>query len=387
MKTFAAQQGQPPKVGYVLHQGFAFIATNNGVKSLPTLAALTEENSLASEAALTESLARLPKDAQAYLYVPRGSPALNRYPVTSALATAALSASGLALAVDAPWRGDAAALAMLEAKPGPSLTGFLPKDAFLTLRYSGAPPALAPVVNQLLGGFVSRAFGEASFDVKTQVLDVVKPGAVLSLSLADRPPMDRGLPQQFDVRTTNPFTYAHLSGVAEVTTPESVMPTLERIAEVSPKFGAKMSKVNRDERPIMFTTYSAGEGVHFAPKGPYVFFGSPVQRLDELVKVDPAAATAAPAPAGLGPEALSLVVDLSALAASVRALPESAWGIGGFAIKATTVRWLDATDDLKAVTASLGVKDQALQARVNLVLAPAGGTGAPKAGTEAAKTP
>ena len=49
--------------------------------------------------------------------------------------------------------------------------------------------------------------------------------------------------------------------------------------------------------------------------------------------------------------ALTLVVDLQKLAAAVRQLPSSAWGIGGFAIKGTTLRWLDATNDLEAITA------------------------------------
>ena len=62
-----------------------------------------------------------------------------------------------------------------------------------------------------------------------------------------------------------------------------------------------------------------------------------------------------------------MVIDLNRLATSVRDLPASAWGLGGFAIKATTVRWLDATDDLKAVTASAGANGKALQVNVALV--------------------
>ena len=77
---------------------------------------------------------------------------------------------------------------------------------------------------------------------------------------------------------------------------------------------------------------------------------------------------ALPAVTGLGDEAISVVIDLNKLAGSVRALPESAWGLGGFAIKATTVRWLDATDDLKRVTISVGAKDKVVQAKVMLTL-------------------
>ena len=44
------------------------------------------------------------------------------------------------------------------------------------------------------------------------------------------------------------------------------------------------------------------------------------------------------------------------------------WGLGGFAIKETTVRWLDATDDLKAISISVGAKEKAVQAKVQLTL-------------------
>jgi len=67
---------------------------------------------------------------------------------------------------------------------------------------------------------------------------------------------------------------------------------------------------------------------------------------------------------------LGVVVDLRRLSDAVKALPSEAWGIGGFAIKATTVRWLDATDDLRAVTLGLSEKEKALQAELTLWLAP-----------------
>ena len=130
-----------------------------------------------------------------------------------------------------------------------------------------------------------------------------------------------------------------------------------------------MSKVDRNGTPMFFTTYAAGEGVHFAPRGDLVFFGSPVQRIDQLEAVDPKVSEEALVPSLLANDAVAMVIDLNRLATSVRELPSSAWGLGGFAIKATTVRWLDATDDLRAVTASVGVKDQALQLNVALVLA------------------
>jgi hypothetical protein len=67
---------------------------------------------------------------------------------------------------------------------------------------------------------------------------------------------------------------------------------------------------------------------------------------------------------------LAVVLDLRKLADAVKALPSEAWGIGGFAIKATTVRWLDALSDLRAVTFGLSRKEKALQAELSLKLSP-----------------
>jgi hypothetical protein len=228
---------------------------------------------------------------------------------------------------------------------------------------------LAPIAKELLGPFLARAFDAGGFDVKTEVLEHIKPGVMVSLSLADRPPMGSGVPR-FDVRTTNPFTYAHVSGVALVNSGDQIVPTLEKIAVVAPKFGAHMAKVDRNGTPLFFTTYAAGEGVHVAPRGDLVFFGSPVQRIDQLEAVDPKVAQGAQMPSTLANEAFAAAIDLNRLATSVRELPSSAWGIGGFAMKATTLRWLDATDDLRAVTASASVQENALQLKVSLVFGP-----------------
>jgi hypothetical protein len=368
LKTFSPQQGQPPRLGYVLARGYALVATGDAIGQLAGLASLPESDALSSDAQLQAAQARLPGARDLLAWLPPGSPLLSRVPVTSALVIAGLSPTGLSVAVDAPWRGDAALLAALEPKPGPDLLGLLPRDAFLVVRFSGEPQRLAPFADQLLGPYLSRAFRDAGFDWKAEVLEKVRPGAVASLSLAERPPMDRGLPT-FDLRKTNPFTYAHLSGAATLTATDGAWATFEQVAKLAPRFGAQMQKAEREGTQVLLTTYAQGEGVHLAVRGDRVLFASPVQRLDALVKANGAGGSPV---AGLGDDALAVAVDLTRLSQSVRALPESAWGIGGFAIKATTVRWLDATDDLKAVTLGLRAKDRSVQARLELALEHAG---------------
>jgi hypothetical protein len=295
--------------------------------------------------------------------------------------TVSLSSTALDMRVVGKWKGSPEALQALASQPAVDLTKALPPDAFLTARYTGDAKGLSAVAKDLLGPAISRAFEEGGLDVKREVLEQVQPGTVLSLSLAERPPMDKGMPA-FDIRQTNPFAYAHLSGLAPVASAEKVMPTLDKVAALAPRFGAKMEKQQREGRDVFFTTWAQGQGVHFAPKGSAVAFAAPIQRLDAVLMAQvPDAVSAAQVPdagvsahvpdakAATSPGALVVSADLGRLAASVRALPESAWGLGGFALKPTTVRWLDATDDLKAVRLVFSAQDGQVEAQVSLTLA------------------
>jgi hypothetical protein len=364
VKLFSPSAGATPRLGYALSQGFALVAVDQGVGRLGALAAMGEGDSLASDAALQGALTRVPPTRDVYAWLPVGSPALGRVPVTSALVEAELTPQALTVAADAPWRGAAEVLEALQKKPSTDGVGYLPADAFLAARVESNVEALAQVVPELLGPFLQRAFAEGQVDLKGQVLAHLQPGTTVGVSLADRPPLDRGLPT-FDLRRTNPFTYVHLSGIAPIDSPEAATAALNKVAELAPRFGAKIEPKERNGQAVFITSWSQGEGVHFAVKDRRVFFGSPIQRLDALL----ASAGQGPAFAGLGDDALGVAVDLHRLTASVRALPDSAWGLGGFAIKASTVRWLDAVDDLTSITLTVNAADTNVEARLKLSLA------------------
>ncbi len=369
VKTFSTQQGQPPRLGYALVNGWAFVGRDEVIPKLGQAASLTETDRLTSDVQLGAAL----KTAGAhdvYAWLGSGSPVLQPTPLLNAFVTFSLSATAVEASVSGQWKDRPELLAALTAQKAKDFSPMLPADAFVVGRYHGDAKGLGPVAAQLLGPNVTRAFEQGGFDVKAEVLDKVQPGTVFSLSLADRPPMDRGVPT-FDLRQTNPFAYAHLSGVAPVTSAEVIMPVLDKFAGVAPRFGARLEKQQREGKDLFFTTWSQGQGVHFAPKGSLVAFASPVQRLDALLASD-----APPKPEARSPDALQVTVDLTKLANSVRALPESAWGLGGFALKPTTVRWLDATDDLKHVAFTASAKDGAVTATVKLSLALAAPAGA-----------
>lgn len=362
VKTFSQQQGTPPRLGYAVANGWLFVGRDEVIPKLGQAASLGETDRLSKDTQLAEALKSAgPHDV--YAWLGSGSPVLQATPLLNAFVTFSLSNTAAEVRVSGQWKDTAELLAALTPQRAEDATPSLPADAFLVGRYTGDAKGLGAISKQLIGPHLARAFELGGFDLKAEVLDRVQPGTVFSLSLADRPPMDRGVPS-FDIRQTNPFAYAHLSGLAPVTSAEVVMPTLEKLSQVAPRFGAKLEKQQREGKDLYFTTWSQGQGVHFAPKGPWVAFASPVQRLDAVL-----ASEAKPKAAAESSDALAVSVDLMKLASSVRALPESAWGLGGFALKPTTVRWLDATDDLKAVTLTAGAKDGKVVASVKLTLA------------------
>lgn len=382
VKRYSASVGASVRAGYVLTQQFALVATKEGVNKLADLAALSQADSLSADAGLTKQLARVAANRDVFVYLPAGSQLLARTPIASFVGALGLEAGALRLTADGVWKGDPSQLAMFA--PAPSavdLTGYLPADAFVVGRYQGDPMALASSTGSLLGPHLNRAFSEAGFDVKSEVLARLQPGMTASLSLADRPPLGQGLPT-IDPRKTNPFAFAHLAGAAQTKPGEDAVAVLKKLADLAPKFGAEMKFAERDGIPAFLTTYSQGEGVHLAvkPQQGLVFFASPLPRLEALVKSDGKRANQGPRAEALEKgDAADVVLDLRRLSQSVRALPESAWGIGGFAMKATTVRWLDATDDLLSIAAGVGSKESAIQAHLTLFLA--------TAATEPAKAP
>jgi hypothetical protein len=357
VRTFAPSSGGKPVLGYVLTRGYALVASGAALARLPGLATLGESDALSADRDLASQRGRAPASPDVYAWAPRGSPLLAQLPVTQALATGRLDASGLLLELDAPWKPGAAEAAALEARPGAELQAPLPADAFLTARYRGDPALGVDPLLAVLGG----ALQAAGADLKTELLPALAPGAVAGLSLAPRPPLDRGL-AGLDPRSSNPFASLHLSGAAALGSADAGVAALERLAVAAPRFGARLERGERGGVPVFLTTWAQGEGVHFAVQGDRLLFGSPLARLDALLAAD----GGVDGPPGDG--ALSVRLSMRRLAAAVRALPESAWGLGGFALKGTAVRWLDAVDDLTALDVQVGSRDGALRGRLALEL-------------------
>jgi len=241
VKTYARATGGPPALGYVLARGFALVAVGDGIAGLPAMATLPESDSLAKEPALVEARRRLGGAGQAYVYLPPGSPVLGRLPVTSALVALSLEASAFSLTLDAPLRpGNELGAALERAPTAVELSALLPADAFFVAGYDGAPSTLAPVARQLLGRWLEGS----GVDLEADVLAHVRPGVVAALTLAERPPLGRGVPS-LQLGRTNPFTYVGLSGVAPLDGADAGVAALQQAVALAPRLGAEMKRQDR----------------------------------------------------------------------------------------------------------------------------------------------
>lgn len=373
---FSSSAGGPPRLGLALKDGYAFIAAAGSVEELAAFSALPRERSLAQDARLSSALGRLPARRDVLAFLPASSNLLPSRDLSGLAVAGVLEPTSFTVHVDVPWTGSGDALAAWTKAGGKAdLLAQLPADAFLALRLSSDPAKLAPLSSRFLDGRVLAALKNAGVDLQQEVLANLKPGAVLTLSLAPDVKLAGGMPA-LDVRQTNPFRYVHLAGLAEVKDPARAEATLAKLPAVGPGLGAKIEAADQGGRKVFLTHYGQGEGVHFAGIGDRVVLASPRPRLAALLEH-----LGKPSPSGgamadpalrkvLDEHAVAMVLDLRRLSEAVRALPSDAWGVGGFAMKASTVRWLEATDDLRAITVAADAKDGALQLELRLALQP-----------------
>lgn len=367
LTRFASARG--PVAAMWVKDGWAVIAAQPLADRIGALAQVQPGASLADEPNFAKGLARLPSDRHLVAYLPQASGMAQRAMLHSAALSVRLGDDALSFIADVPWPDTRASLASLEKREGTPPYAALPKDAFAVAQYSGDFSALDGIWPWLVGSRRTQVLEAAGFDVKNEVLGNLQPGGVLSLSLSPIVNLAAGLPM--DPRRANPFRTLHLVAAALVKDAAKAQATLEKVPRVAPQLGATVTAEDRGGQKVYATEYSQGEGLHFALTGNTLVSGAPMPRLLDAVAAvkqgggeppieDPALRNV------LGGEVFTFVVDLRKLAEQVKALPSSAWGVGGFAIKATTVRWLEATSDLHAITGSVHPKEGALQTELHL---------------------
>ena len=362
--TSFAPNGSPnPDLGFIVRAGFAFVAAAAMVGQLPGHAAIDAEQSLALEPTLAAVLKRSGATSLAYAWL---SP---RFAWSSSLAP-----SGVTLVVDitgqrlrvrahAPW-ATGSTLSALEVQPPPSqsLLQYLPDDSFLVARFAGPPDRLGPMLQRLVGKAMDRAFDD--------VLANLAPGIIASLSLSPSAVLS-SMPV-LDVRQTNPFHFFHFVALASIRDREKARQLLSQSPALGSRMGVRIEERQEQGERIFASTYAQGEGAHLALVGQTAAIGSPLETLLGTVHRLKSPSGAAQGPlrdpklrAELdGPAAM--VIDLPCLASSIKNLPTSSWGVGGFAIRAAALRWLTALEDLRGLSVHVSGSEQILELEVSL---------------------
>lgn len=242
----------------------------------------------------------------------------------------------------------ATALATLHGSAGQELVGQLDPDAFLVARTALDPATLWPIVETQVPAPVRQQLLNVGVRMG-EVLANVKPGAALSLALPDATRVNLSRMPSFDPRETNPFRYVYLAALGQVKDPAAAAHTLSEVQKFGPQIGASVATRLVGKVPVYTFKYQLGEGASVALDGERVVISGGEGRMAPLLGRAPGAGYKLPAELAPRFDGAGLAVwfDMARVISSLRALPDSAFGLGGFAIKSALDRWLDALGDFK----------------------------------------
>lgn len=248
---------------------------------------------------------------------------------------------------------------------GQELVANLPSSDFLAFRLGGEPLALQPVVEALLPrGFFAR-LRKAGIDPASEVLALLQPGVVVGIGLNPEIDLSGGLPQQASLQRTNPFDFVTATVFARVKDPQKARATLEKLAAGASHFRMEVEKEETGDLVRYKASWTAGEGMSWALVGDTLIATGGKGMFDKararLGQKEAAFSVAEPGARAIFERSASAAhLDVPRLTEGLRAIPESAYGIGGFRLKALMDTWAGLLDEVKGATASFSVDDEGL---------------------------
>lgn len=239
------------------------------------------------------------------------------------------------------------------------LLPYLSDRDFVVARVGGDPAALEPVLRALFPS-TFRQLRRAGLDPAKEILPLFQPGILVGISLAPEPDLSAGLPVQPSLAETNPFHFVHTGILATVKDPAAVAAMLERLAAADERLRMKVDVREVDGVKIYSATYAAGEGLTWALVGDRLVASGgegAFEALLERIRGEGRAYAPADAEAWklFASRPLGLYVDVPRLVAQLREIPESAFGIGGFRLKAVLDSWVELLAPLRGVALAYGV--------------------------------
>jgi hypothetical protein len=252
------------------------------------------------------------------------------------------------------------------ADPGAPLLGNLPPETFLAARLGGDPAELRAVVDALLPRGIAVRLERAGLALDRDVLDHLRGAPVLGIGLLPMPDLSGGLPgAESRISNFNPFRLVTVSLFARVRDPAAARAVLERLAAEGGRFEMEVATREEAGEQVYTASYAAGEGMTWGLVGDVLVAAGSADAFAaaraRLAGGAPAWAPADPAAAAaLARSGASVHLDLPKLAAAVKAIPESAFGVGGFQIKDSLDNWTDLVSDVKGATLVFAAEPEGL---------------------------
>lgn len=352
--------------GWGYRDGYAVVAVDpDAVEALGRSLSRPWEQSLANSPTFRRTMGKL-GERDVYLWLgPNTRVAKRRLDKGLALG---VSASRTGVGARAVIPQGALELAVLQPAgkiAGQELMAHLPSSDFLAFRFGGEPLALQPVFEAMLPrGFFGR-LRRAGIDPASEVLALVQQGVVVGIGLSPEIDLSGGLPQQASLQRTNPFDFVTTSIFAKVKDTEKAKATLEKLAAGASHFRMEVAREEGEGFVRYKASWAAGEGMSWALIGDTLVATGGKGTFDKargrLSAKDGAFSIADPNAKKIFDGAASAAhLDMPALTAGLREIPESAYGVGGFRLKALMDTWAGLLDEVKGATASFSVDGEGL---------------------------
>ncbi len=375
IQTLSEPNKPAPSVAWALwRRSLIAAAGNNAVEAVRAALEQKPESSLALDARLGALRPKL-AGAQAWAYMCPSfvtSPArAELFPYGAGVGLWA-SASELRLGVQAPLTEAMAAQAgALTAPVDPELLKRLDPTSFLLVGFGGDPALLQPYLSLFVEMVPNPAARRPILDAAQAILAGLKPGVAAGLKLASSASF-AAVPE-LDLRRTNPFDYVALSALGRARDPAGAAQLMDQLSALGPLLGAKFESREVGGAKVVTARYHLGEGASVALRDGWVLATGGQGQLDPALArlagpgtfpvSEPGAAKA------LAHDGAFLYLDIPRLAEAVKAVPDSAWGVGGFAIRAAVSNWMDALAQIRGLRLSASTEEKTLSVQLVLTLA------------------
>lgn len=357
--AFRRAAGEPPALTYLVVQRTVLVAPGPSGPELVTEAAgLAEDRSLARSATYAAAQRALGAGVAALAFAPPGSPLLGGRPALRDGLALGFSSDERALRarVAIPLGERAASLRELAGSGAAArLVERLAPGAALVVRWDGAPDALVRRLLPHLRPADRARLAARGVAPERDLPGLLGPGAAAAAWLS--PALDlAGLGE--DALRTDPLRLIRFEAVAPLADPARARALSERLAP---------ARRGRGPRDAFRIPTPSGEIAWRVDGERLLVAGGPPGALDELSARAAGAGAGWRAPTSAAGGALSgglggAVLDAQRLVASVRALPEDAFGTGpsGYVVRSVVDRFLDPAARLAALSVRAELAGEAL---------------------------